>query len=62
MFSESVALRAKIFGKLLRIAHANEIRCDTSSYVFNVGTDVPPQIRRRRIAVEEDDGITGAAS
>src|SRR5579872_3528083 len=43
-----------------RVAHADKIRRETSRAIAEMRNDVAPQIRRGRIAVQEDDRIAGA--
>ena len=47
-------------GRLARLPHADQVGRKTPSDVADVRNDVPPEVRGRRIAVQEDDGIAFA--
>ena len=59
MFNERVAVGVCV-RQLVRIAHADQIDGDATSVVGGVGQDVPPEIARRGIAVQKDDGVAAA--
>jgi len=42
-----------------RVAHADEVGHDAATKPGDVRHDVAPQVRRRRVAVQEDDRRTG---
>ena len=46
-------------GQLVRLPHADQVRRNTSAVWHEVRQHVPPEIRRRGIAVQENDRIAG---
>jgi hypothetical protein len=46
-------------GRLARAPHADEVGSQTASGVGQLRDDVAPEIGRRRVAVQEHDGIAG---
>ena len=56
VFDKAIAPGSGII-ELVRVSHADQVRCDDATESFGVGHDVPPEKGRRRIAVEEQDGV-----
>src|SRR5262249_42410129 len=52
------AIRAR--WRLPGVAHADQVGCQTAMIPGHVRNDVAPEIRGRRVAVEEHDGIAAA--
>jgi hypothetical protein len=46
--------------RLARMPHADQVWSKTPSNVADVRNNVPPQVRGRRIAVQENDGLAFA--
>ena len=46
--------------QLVRGAHADQVRCQAPAAMGDPAEDVAPQVRRRRVAVQEDDGVAGS--
>ena len=46
--------------EFVRVSHSDEVRRDAATTTRNVGNDVPPQIGRGRVAVQEHDRRAGA--
>src|SRR5207249_2080618 len=42
------------------VAHAGEIRREAAAELHDVRDHVPPQVRRGRVAVQEDDRVAGS--
>jgi hypothetical protein len=59
MLEERVALGPAGL-ELVRVSHANEIRRDAPVTGRQGGDDVPPEVGRRGVAVQEDQGISPA--
>ena len=59
MLHEAIALRPRVV-ELVGIAHADQVRRDAAAEAREVGDDVPPQVRRRRVAVQQDDRVAAA--
>ena len=49
--ADMVSKPIRTIGRLARIAHAGEIRCETSRLRRQVGNDVAPEVGRGRIAM-----------
>ena len=59
VLDERVAVGAAVL-ELVRVAHADQVRRDAAPLALEVRDDVPPQIRRRRVPVQQHDRVAGA--
>jgi len=55
VLDERVSIGARVL-QLVGVAHADQVGGDQAAPALQVRHDVAPQVRRRRVAVEEDDG------
>ena len=56
VFDEAIAPGSGII-ELVRVSHADQVRCDDASESFGVGHDVPPEKGGGGVAVKEQDGV-----
>ncbi len=59
VFNETIGLRATL-RQFVRVAHTDQIRCDTPPQPLEMRHDIAPEIGRRRVAMQKENGVATA--